>query len=170
MKVEIQKPDTVQFCIQMDKGDELYGRCMWARLTFDNKNWSMMAQTDCGNYSYSWKPEKERMFLELMQQVDGQYLLEKISDRTRFNDADSKNNLIMWVSPEAESERLIKEISEIRANSATEFLNEVKEISGMEDYFDLWECIESDYPTSAKVFTQMFVECVQPEIRKYLRQ
>ncbi|MGL5433782.1 MAG: hypothetical protein ACRDBO_00095 [Lachnospiraceae bacterium] len=169
MRVEIKKPDTVQFCIWMDKEDELYGRCMWARVTFDNINWSMMAQSDCGDYSYSWSPEINRTFLQLMQQIDGQYLLGKVADRTRFDEEASKGNLIMWVAEDGDSERMIAEINEIRTNSAHEFIREVEEIAGMDEYSDLWECIESDYPQSAKVFSELFVKCVQPEIRKYLR-
>ena len=170
MQVEIKKPDTVQFCIRMEEEDELYRRCMWARITFDNKNWSMMAQSDCGGYSYSWYPEKDRKFLELMQQIDEQYLLGKISDQTRFDEEGSKKTLIRWLSEGTELKRIIAEIDKINVCSATEFIQEVKEISGMEDYTDLWECIENDYPQSAKVFSRIFVECVQPEIRKYLKQ
>ena len=169
MKVNVNKPDTIQFCMQMEKGDELYTNCMWARITFDNKNWSMMAQSDCGDYSYSWVPEKERTFLQLMQQIDKEYLLGKVSDRTRFDEEASKKNLINWVSSEIDAERLIAEIKEISAGSDDEFLHEVEEISGMEDFSDLWECLESDYPQSAKIFCRVFTECVQPEIRKYLK-
>ena len=155
MKVEVNKPDTIQFYVYLEKEDELHTSCIWARITFDNENWSMMAQSDCGDYSYSWVPEKDRTFLQLMQQIDEEA---------------SKENLISWISSEIDAERLIAEIKEIRAGSGDEFLHEVEEISGMDDFTDLWECLESDYPQSAKTFCRIFTECVQPEIRKYLKQ
>ena len=170
MKVEIDKPDTIQFRIHLEKEDALYTNCMWARITFDNKNWSMMAQSDCGDYSYSWVPEKDRTFLQLMQQINDEYLLGKISYRTRFDEKSSKNNLISWVSSETDAARLITEIKEISAGSGDEFLHDVEEISGMEDFTDLWECIENDYPQSAKTFCKIFARYVQPEIRKYLKK
>lgn len=170
MKVEVNKPDIIQFCIWMEKDDELHTSCMWARITFDNKNWSMMAQSDCGDYSYSWVPEKDRTFLKLMQQIDGEYLLGKIADRSRFDEEESKRNLISWVNCEEDADRLEKEIKEINAGSPEEFMREVGDIEGLQDWPDLWECIEHDYPQSAKTFTRVFTECIQPEIRKHLKR
>ena len=171
MKVDVKIPDTVQFCIRMEKEDELYTRCMWARVTFDNKNWSMMAQSDAGDYSYSWCVETGgRKFLELMQQIDSDYLLCKISDMTRFDLDNTKKTVISWVSSEVESERIIKEINSINVSNSHDFMNELEGIEGMEEYTDLWECIQSDYPSGAKVFARVFTECIQPEIRKYLKQ
>lgn len=170
MKMEIDKPDTIQFRIYLEKEDALYTSCMWARITFDNKNWSMMAQSDCGDYSYSWCTEKDRTFLQLMQQINDKYLLGKISGRTRFDEKSSKENLICWIQSEPEAERLEKEIKEIDTSSAEQFIREIEDIDGMEDYSDLWECIEHDYPQSAKTFCKIFVRYVQPEIRKYLKE
>jgi hypothetical protein len=169
MKVEVNKPDIIQFCISPEKEDELYTSCMWARITFDNKNWSMMAQSDCGDDSYSWVPEKDRTFLQLMQRIDGEYLLGKVSDRRRFDEESSKKNLIDWVSSELDSERLAKEIKGINVSSEGRFIREVEEIDGMEDFPDLWECLEHDYPQSAKTFCRIFTECIQPEIRKFMK-
>lgn len=170
MKVEVYKPDTVQFYVFLEKEDELHTSCMWARITFDNKSWSMMAQSDCGDYSYSWVPEKDRTFLKLMQQIDGEYLLGKISDRSRFDEEGSKKNLLHWLDQEEDIDRLEKKIKEVNANSSEEFMREVKGIEGLEDWPDLWECLEHDYPRSAKTFCRIFTECIQPEIRKYLKR
>lgn len=171
MKVEINKPDTIQFNIRLEKEDELYTNCMWARITFDNKNWSMMAQSDCGDYSYSWIPEKDRTFLKLMQQIDDQYLLDKIANRSYFDEEESKKNLISWIDQEPDADRLEKEINEICSGSSPEdFINLATEIEGLENYSDMWQCIEYDYPRSAKTFCRIFKDYVQPEIRKYLKQ
>lgn len=169
MKVEIKVPDTVQFCVRMEKEDELYPQCMWARITFDNKNWSMMAQSDVGDYSYEWYLETGgRRFLDLMQQIDKDYLLCKISDMTQFDLYWTKRILIDCVSDEDQSEHLIKEINFITACNPYEFMEEISNIDGMEEYTNLWECIQYDYPQRAKVFAKVFTECIQPEIRKYL--
>jgi len=133
VKVEVYKPDTVQFYVSLEKEDELHTSCMWARITFDNKSWSMMAQSDCGDYSYSWVPEKDRTFLKLMQQIDGEYLLGKISDRSRFDEEGSKKNLLHWLDQEEDIDRLEKKIKEVNANSSEEFMREVKGIEGLED-------------------------------------
>lgn len=170
MQVEIRKPDTIQFYIRMDKEDELRKQCMWARVTFDNKNWSMMAQSDAGDYSYSWCVESGgRTFLELMQQIDSYYLLSKISDRTVFDLEETKKTVIDWISDDEQSERMIKEIYSINTCSKREFMNYLDDIDGMEEYSDLWECIQTDYPSGAKVFARVFTEVIQQEIRKYLK-
>lgn len=170
MKIEVKVPDTVQFCIRMDKEDELHHQCMWARVTFDNKNWSMMAQSDAGDYSYTWCVESgERSFLELMQQIDADYLLCKIADRTQFDLYETKNTARNWVSDNERSEFLKNEIDFITACNAHEFMEELSMIDGMDEYTDLWECIQMDYPNRAKVFSRVFTECIQPEIRKYLK-
>lgn len=170
MQVEIRKPDTIQFYIRMDKEDELCKQCMWARVTFDNKNWSMMAQSDARDYSYSWCVESGgRTFLELMQQIDSYYLLSKISDRTVFDLEETKKTVIDWISNEEQSERMIKEVYSIDTCSEKEFMNSLDNIDGMEEYSDLWECIQTDYPSGAKVFARVFTEVIQQEIRKYLK-
>lgn len=170
MKVEVKVPDTVQFCIRMDKEDELHHQCMWARVTFDNKNWSMMAQSDAGDYSYSWCVESGgRKFLELMQQLDSDYLLCKISDRTKFDLDDTKKTVMSWVCNDEQAERMINEINSIDACNPHDFMQELEEIEGINGYSDLWECICMDYPNRAKVFTRVFTECIQPEIKKYLK-
>lgn len=170
MKVEVKVPDTVQFCIRIDKEDELHSQCMWARITFDNKNWSMMAQSDAGDYSYSWCVESGgRKFLELMQQLDVDYLLCKISDRNKFDLDDTKRTVINRIYDDEQAERMINEINSIDACSQDEFMQELAEIKGIDGYSELWECICMDYPTRAKVFARVFTECIQPEIRKYLK-
>ena len=104
-----------------------------------------------------------------MQQIDSDYFLCKISDMTRFDLDNTKKTVISWVSSEVESERIIKEINSINVSNSHDFMNELEGIEGMEEYTDLWECIQSDYPSGAKVFARVFTECIQPEIRKYLK-
>lgn len=168
MITEIKKPDTIQFCFRMERSDELHHRCLWARITFDNKNWSMMAQSDCGDYSYSWKPESgNRSFLQLMSQIDEQYLLSKISNMSKFDFEQSKENVLRYISGCEDFEKMKVVLDDMSNAGDSEFLRDLDtdEFIGVTD---LWECIEYDYPAGAKTFAEMFVKCVQPEIRKYI--
>lgn len=177
MQVEIDKPNTVMFKIYPDKTDEWYTKCLWSRFTFDLTNWSLTAQSDCGDYSYSWRVEKcSRSFLQLMAVIKKDYLLSKISSRSRFDVESTKAHVSMWVrededlSPE-ERDRILSEINEIEEYAdGQEFLRELEDIEGMENFSDLWVCLEYDYPASAKTFVTIFKEIVQPEIRKYLKE
>lgn len=174
MEVKIEKPNILQILVRPDKTEELYSKCMWLRITFDLDNWSMNCQSDCGNYSYGWAVEKERTFLKLMTQIDKQYLLGKVSNRTQFDVKASKENIVNWVymdedlTPE-ERDAKIEAINDIENYSdEQEFFRELEEIDGISEYADLWEVLESDYPTSAKTFVEIFETIIQPKIKEYL--
>lgn len=167
MQVEIAKPDIIQFVIRLDRNDEMYYNCMWARFTLDSKNWSLIAQTDCGDYSYSWCTEENRTFLKFLSEINSDYLMRKVSDMTEFDITATKGNVISYLLDE--DKYLEDDIRKISDNcDEREFLDELENIDGMEEYCDLWECIEHDYPISAQVFSRVFTECLQPEIKKYL--
>lgn len=171
MKIDIVKPDTIQFVIRMDKGDELYHKCMWARVTFDNKNWSMTAQSDCGDYSYSWVVESgSRTFLELMAVIDKGYLLGKISSKSRFDLESTKSNIIDYIGGEDELTENQKEwLEEINVSNGQEFMREIDDCVWFDDCCDLWECVEYDYPYQAKTFADIFCDIIQPKIKEYLQ-
>ncbi len=175
MQVEIKKPNTIVFNITLDRTDKWYKNCLWARLTFDLENWSMTAQSDCGDYSYSWYPETSgRTFLQLMAKIDKGYLLRKISSQSIFDMEATKKKVCRWVRDDEdlsseEKNRIISEINEIKVClDCQEFLAELEWIDGMDNFSDLYECVVEDYPTSAKNFAEIFEGIVQPEIRKYL--
>ena len=168
MQVEINKPDTIQFMIHLDQEDELYTSCMWARFTLDSKNWALMAQTDCGDYSYSWHQEENRTFMKFLTEINGDYLMRKVSSMSEFDIVASKENIILYLTDD--DKYLEKEINKIPDFcDEREFMEELGEINGMEEYCDLYECIERDYPHSAKTFSRIFAECLQPELVKYLK-
>lgn len=171
MNIEIVKPDTIQFVIRMDKNDELYHDCMWARITFDNKNWSMQAQSDCGDYSYSWCVENgERSFLQLMSQIDGEYLLGKVSNMSRFDLKGTKERVIEYIGKEEITENQMNWLDEIQVSSEDEFIREIEDCTWFDDYCGLWELVEYDYPYQAKTFSKIFVDIIQPKIREYLKE
>lgn len=177
MRIEIEKPNTVMFKVYPDRTDDWYTKCLWARFTFDLANWSLTAQSDCGDYSYSWCVEKSgRTFLQLMAIIEKDYLLGKISSRSRFDVESTKENVSEWVREDEdlsleERDRILTEIKEIEEYSdGQQFMRELEDIEGMENFSDLWECLEYDYPASAKTFVAIFKEIVQPEIKKYLKE
>lgn len=177
MRVEIEKPNTIVFKVYPDKTDEMYTKCLWARFLFDLANWSLMAQSDCGDYSYSWKVEKGgRTFLEFMTVIDEEYLLNKISSRSCFNADSTKQNVIAWVCEDEslskeEKNRIVSEITEIEVCLDGQlFLQELEDIEGMDNFCDLWECLDYEYPLCAKTFVWIFKEIVQPQIAKYITQ
>ena len=176
MRVEIEKPNTIMFKIYPDENDEWYTRCLWARVTFDLANWSLSVQSDCGDYSYSWCVEAgDRTFLQLMAIIDKDYLLSKVSSRSRFDLESTKENVSEWIRDDEdlyteERNRILAEVEKIEEYSdGQQFLRELEDIEGMENFYDLWECIVYDYPTSAKTFAEIFKEVIQPEIKKYLK-
>lgn len=169
MKVSVVKPEVLEIDIRCTPDDELYHSCMWARIVFDTKNWSMMAQSDCGDYSYGWCVESgSRSFLELMQSLDAEYLLGKVSNRTWFDEKASKESILSYLDGEDISEDVIKEIKNIRACSEMDFINQIDDIDELKEY-ELWECPVNDYPPQARTFAKLFVEVVEPKIREYLR-
>ena len=80
--------------------------------------------------AYSCLLYTSRKFLELMQQIDSDYLLCKISDMTRFDLDNTKKTVISWVSSEVESDRIIKEINSINVSNSHDFMNELEGIEG----------------------------------------
>lgn len=155
----------------MDKDDELYHKCMWARVAFDNKNWSMTAKSGCGDYSYSWVVESgSRTFLELMAVIDKGYLLRKISSERRFDLESTKSNIIDYIGGEDELTENQKEwLEEINVSSGQEFMREIDDCVWFDDCYDLWECVEYDYPYQAKTFADIFCDIIQPKIKEYLQ-
>ena len=173
MEVKIEKPNILQILVRPDKTEELYSKCMWLRITFDLDNWSMNCQSDCGNYSYGWCVEKHRVFLELMAVIDKDYLLRKVSDRTIFDLDASKRKVKDWIFMDEdltskEKDKCYEEVDKIEYCNEDNFLLELKKIKNVSNYYDLWECIEKDYPTAAKTFVQIFDEIIQPKIKEYL--
>lgn len=175
MKLEIKPTNSTEYYIRFECGDEMYHRCMWARVVLDHDNYTLFAETDCGNYTYGWKPTpNSESFLELMSRVDAGYLLSKIADISTFLLKESKQHTIENVREsydhlsEKELDNICEQIQDIDDVGYEEFFRKVEDILDCGDYSDTFEIIqiEKDYPTRAKTFARIFCEVVQPAIKK----
>lgn len=86
MKIEIQKPNVLRIVYRQEKGDPLYGRCLWAFFDFDLDLYMLNIQSDCGNAGYRWTatPDSES-FLHLMARCDYGYMLDKLFDSDQLD-------------------------------------------------------------------------------------
>lgn len=97
----------------------------------------------------------------------------KVSDRTIFDLDASKRKVKDWIFMDEdltskEKDKCYEEVDKIEYCNEDNFLLELKKIKNVSNYYDLWECIEKDYPTAAKTFVQIFDEIIQPKIKEYL--
>ena len=180
MKIEIEKPYIIVLNYKQEKSDEDYGSCLWARFYFDNKNYTLSIVSDCGNYMYGWvsTPDTES-FLHLMSRISKDYLLSKISSETQVNgDATSEavKEYLNEVLDEEEPDFDYEDIDNICYYSSVDevynaILDCVRNTNAYNDFFkeySIWECIVTDYPYQAKKIASIFIEKVQPYIKKYL--
>lgn len=168
MECTVIKPNTTTYKMRFnaEQDPDMYFRCMWARVTLDHDNFTLSAVTDCGDYTYSWGPTKSESFLDLMCRINADYLLDKISSRSKFDLEESKKSTIENLKLcYDEDEGLLDKINGI---------NEINE--GGEEYFFMmadgiikgdWESIDciKDYPEGAKVFCRIFKEYLQPVLK-----
>ncbi len=173
MKITVMKPNTITFKAVSEKADKYSTKCLWALVTFDLDNWIMSAQSDAGEYSYRWSKEKDRTFLELMAVLNKHYLLGKIAKRDFFNIEETKENICELVRKDDNLEEwqrheTLEEILNISNNlSVYEFSQQTDEIDIVREY-DLLETDVYDYPMSAEIFVNIFVDEIIPAIKEYI--
>ena len=81
--LNIKTPNIMTMEFRQEKNDPDYGSCVWAVFHFDLDRYTLMIESDCGNYTYGWHPTSQfESFLHLMGRLDEEYLLDKLSDRT----------------------------------------------------------------------------------------
>lgn len=172
MNVSIDRPQILQIKIEADPGDSISGKCQWMIINFDLKNWSMNASGDNGNYQYSWAVENSgRSFLELMCELDKEYLLCKVADKTVFSVKDTINNIKYNYDLTKKQEEFLDNF-ERKYSVDREGFNMVLSDSGLFDrqfVSDIWECMEYDYSTNAKIFAEIFTTIIRDEIKKYIK-
>lgn len=171
MKSEIIVPNITQIKLRFEREEDMYYRCMWARINFDNDNYTLTAETDCGSYSYCWQPTDSESFLELMCRINKDYLLNKIANEDRFDcDETTENILKYWEDIIVMKEELVEQIKQIEASSMQEYIEELDYIDEEDifDSLDMYEYACYKYPYGAITFCEIFEKYVQPLIRKHL--
>lgn len=164
MKSEIINPNILQIKLQFEREEDMYTRCMWARINLDNDNYSLTAETDCGSYSYYWRPTDRESFLELMCRINKDYLLGKIANENVFDCNETTKNISNhW-------EEHAKQIKQIGASSMQEYIEQLDDIDEVDifDGLDIYEYACYRYPYGAITFCEIFEKYVQPLIREHL--
>lgn len=177
MKLLVVSPRVEQYNLYLDKDDELYLNCMYAKFTFDCDNFILSAVTDCGDYIYKWPVTDSEKFMHLMARINQYYLVGKVSEMTELDvEATRKNILDAIEYDDADidhKESAKKFIHDLSFSSVYELNEELEDYndSYCGNYFSDYiveEYISFDYPFSAQIFGKIFEKYIQPEIRKRL--
>ena len=176
-KVKEVKPNI--FCLEyrQEKEDEDYGTCLWARFMFNLDRYELTITSDCGNYGYKWfETPKSESFLQLMARCDDGYILNKLYGIPNiFNYEDTKNRIYELFGEEEEDREKLDEIfDEMEVyggcpDSSSEFMR-VFEDNNSNDFCDVWEVLQFDYPSNALKIVSVFKEHIQPYIREHLKE
>lgn len=134
----------------------------------DTVNYTLSVESDWGEFCYRWCASDRETFKALMLRVGGDYLCNKISDRSEIDWKKTKRHAIksFFRYGHCKDREKVKE-----------FLNEIKHIDHNEiRFYDfvcsyapaLWEgeFFEKDYPMRAKVVVAIFERYLKEEIKK----
>lgn len=177
MTVNEIKPNTLYLEYRQEKSDKDYGSCLWARFMFNLDRYELTIISDCGNYGYKWcETPNSESFLQLMARTDDGYMLDKLYGRADiFNYDDTKAKIYEYFGDEEEDKEKLDEIfdeMEIyggEPDTSSEFMR-VFEDNNNNDFCDVWEMLEYDYPSDALKIVSVFKECIQPYIREMLKE
>lgn len=184
MKVTIEKPEIISLLYKQEKTDEDYGSCMWARFVLDLKNYTMVIESDCGNYVYGWTPTPDHeCFLCLLARINEDYLLDKISSRSVINGVESEKGITEYVKKCAEAECIELDTCDLEQISiacynydtarevvrAVEYVLELCDVCNF-DPFPLWTSVVEDYPANAKKIASVFNSCIRPKIKDIIKE
>lgn len=168
MRVNFQKEKIVTLNIRLELGDPLYHKCESADLTLNLDKWRMDAHTDIGSFSYRWAPEQKRNFLDFLIGLknDGQYLLSKISNRTEFSLNETKY-LILDLYEDEMTKAQKEWVKGAQAYDGQEFITNMRNSGLFNDWRDLWELPQYDYPQNAKNFVELFSTVIADALTDY---
>ena len=173
-------PHIIELEYRQEKGDPDYGSCMWAVFLFDIERYDMLIMSDCGNYSYGWVPTPEsESFLHLMDRLDDEYILEKLSSQTVIDVESTKKAVMEYIEDLADAFSVqLKEEDVCNLENACyqsderDILDEIHgallytDLDGKTDDYDLLCCIEKDYPAGAKKIVEVIMQYVNPKLRE----
>lgn len=173
---------------RQDETDKFYGTCLWARFYFDLDNYSLTIESDCGNYGYSWRPTPEtERFLKLCCRFDEYYLCEKFSNRSVIDQEKTYANLVGLIKDLYLDDEIIKyekdyeeDLYEELKDAVFSYTDARELIEAVEwrirntllenhlESYDIYECIDKDYPINVKTITKIFVTEIIPYLKEQL--
>lgn len=171
--VKKEIPNILQYYFAADKSDPEYHKCTWARFYFDLDYYTLMIESDCGNFIYGWPVTKSESFVKFMARVEDGYLLSKISELVF--DSDSTINSILdnvrEENPDYYEEILHNFVDYGEFNIDNEEIFFEKVNSMFDDYYPYlaeyrnipdneFACYK--YPSTAETIVQIFCKYIQP--------
>lgn len=174
MIVEKIQPRVITYRLKAETNDEGW-QCMWAKFIFDCDSGQLNVNSDAGDYSYRWGYNENEDFMHLMARINKDYLLNKISNRSKFDFEASQKEMIKVVKKDAipygwckngkEVSELVKRIKDIEYGCSEEFF--FTKIDGMIPKID-YESIEivKEYPNGAVVIVDLFEKYIQSKIKE----
>lgn len=190
MKIEVKRPEILRISYRQEKGDKGYGSCLWADFDFDQEEFMLNIQSDCGCAGYGWPVTKSESFLQLMSRIEKDYLMEKlfqdnyvdvtrtmecVCDALHMDDKkepDSENPGIT-LPPWFEAEIMTYLDNDLK--NLEKKLKTCDNISQARNVLDEWgrldcagECAVADYSGNQKKIGQIFEMYIQPKIRDIL--
>lgn len=174
MTVNEIKPDMLCLEYKQDKSDKDYGSCLWARFMFNLDRYELLISSDCGNYGYKWyETPNSESFIELMARCNKWYILNKIyGSEDIFNYESTKERIYeIFGEDDLDREKLDEIFEEVELygepDSAAEFMR-VFEDNNNNDFTDVWEYVQYDYPANALKIASVFDECIRPKLKEIL--
>lgn len=180
MKTEITRPEIIRFAYYQESGDKNFGSCLWAFFDCDIQNNALSVSSDCGNYAYSYWAVKGD-FIGFLAGLSRDYIANKLlgnPKRISFDGTRESIRQALEDNDDYEAEELAEMLDEL--------MEEIEEhdpdhdhgaiYKAVEEWLDNYEIdltaedlIELDWTPQQKRIIKIFVTCIQPEMRKYLR-
>ncbi|MBQ8622630.1 MAG: hypothetical protein IJ422_10505 [Oscillospiraceae bacterium] len=182
MKVTLQKPKIITFLVTQEKTDSDYGSCLWARFYIDLENYTLCIESDCGNYSYGWKPTPTtESFLHLLSRLTSDYLIQKLASLSEVDGDTTWKNIEDAIKEAAVYEDIhldlttwedVKEACYI-SHDGRDIMEAIKDAlpADLWDTLDtdwLWGCVERDYSAQAKRIVTIFDTYIKPKVKELL--
>lgn len=165
--VSIREKNMLYISYTSDANDQ-NPQCTWAVFVIDPDDMSLTIRSDGGNMAYTWQnigDNTPKGFLKFLAGLDEEYLLCKLSEKSKFNFDKTREKLLKYLPDKYDGP-----IDELKAAQpfcdANEFAAWYLSLPYTES--DDLECIEMDYPAGHRAAVEIFTKYVQPKLREML--
>lgn len=187
MKVTREKPEILRFIYRQETGDPHYGSCLWAIFDIDPGRGMLNIQGDCGDYAHRW-PERGTDFLELLAGLHEDYLLGKLCGKPCEFDSEATISMVEEYLEDAEyyedeklnRKKIKRAIDRLKATLSgydlsdepgiAEFIVDEWNSDNNMEIDCAWELVHRDYSAHQKRTVNIFIEHIEPEIRKAIAE